>query len=210
VDREAWIPKGNKSKPPTPQKTTGLEKNAPTRLTVPNMETNPAVPATVAGVMTVAQHGFFPAKRLLPLPFYQSASTQQDAARLLLASDRIVRHSHTSNATPRKIPRCDSTPAPHGVSSASSRPPGPARAKNDTSNLLLWGICRVTRLWKEEKINPRRILLPHFIGGREAAAHHGGGGPATPMAELRGPPGRGVVRLMRLLNLRRTVGTPAR
>jgi len=143
------------------------------------------VPETVP-VMTLPNTVFFP-QALLPLHIFEAR--YREMLRDVLATDRIFAVAHLDT---KRLPNDDSIEPLHHIASV-----GIIRAcqkdDNDTSNLLLQGLCRVEvkKIIREE---PYRIIAVQPIT-TTAGTHH---------AELE------VLRLeiMRLLNLRRRLGTP--
>lgn len=144
------------------------------------------VPETVP-VMTLPNTVFFP-QALLPLHIFEPR--YQKMLRDVLASNRLFAVARLDNTRPDDP---DALEPLHHIASV-----GIIRAcqkgENDTSNLLLQGICRVEvkKIVREE---PYRIIAVQPIA-TTAGTHH---------AELE------LLRLevMRLLNLRRRLGTPA-
>ncbi len=144
------------------------------------------VPETVP-VMTLPNTVFFP-QALLPLHIFEPR--YQEMLRDVLASNRLFAVARLDNTTTDDPPSFEPL---HDIASV-----GIIRAcqkgDNDTSNLLLQGICRVEvkQIVREE---PYRIIAVQPIT-TTAGTHH---------AELE------LLRLevMRLLNLRRRLGTPA-
>ncbi|MBI2814550.1 MAG: LON peptidase substrate-binding domain-containing protein [Opitutae bacterium] len=144
------------------------------------------VPATVP-VMTLPDTVFFP-QALLPLHIFEPRYRQM--LRDVLASDRMFAVAHL-DTTSRKDPQLVEPPhhtATVGIIRACQK------GENDTSNLLLQGICRVTvkKIIREE---PYRIIAVQPLA-TSAGTHQ---------AELE------FLRLevMRLLNLRRRLGAAA-
>ena len=143
------------------------------------------VPETVP-VMTLPNTVFFP-QALLPLHIFEAR--YREMLRDVLATDRIFAVAHLDSDRPQGD---DSVEPLHQIASV-----GIIRAcqkdDNDTSNLLLQGLCRVQvkKIIREE---PYRIIAIQPIT-TIAGTHH---------AELE------VLRLevMRLLNLRRRLGSP--
>ena len=141
------------------------------------------VPETVP-VMTLPDTVFFP-QALLPLHIFEPRYRQM--LRDVLCSNRVfavARLDSTQPAETEPMPRIASV----GVIRACQK------AENDTSNLLLQGICRV-EVKAVVREAPYRIIAVQPIA-TTAGTHH---------AELE------VLRLevMRLLNVRRRLGTPA-
>jgi len=143
------------------------------------------VPETVP-VMTLPNTVFFP-QALLPLHIFEARYRQM--LRDVLAKDRIfaVAHLDTARARGSESPEPLHHMASVGIIRACQK------EDNDTSNLLLQGLCRVEvkKIIREE---PYRIIAVQPIA-TIAGTHH---------AELE------VLRLevMRLLNVRRRLGTP--
>ncbi len=144
------------------------------------------VPATVP-VMTLPNTVFFP-QALLPLHIFEPR--YQQMLRDVLASDRMFAVAHL-DATRQQDPKLVE-PLHHTASVGIIR--ACQKGENDTSNLLLQGICRVT-VKKIVREDPYRIIAVKPLT-TTAGTHH---------AELE------VLRLevMRLLNVRRRLGTPA-
>ena len=144
------------------------------------------VPATVP-VMTLPDTVFFP-QALLPLHIFEPRYRQM--LRDVLASDRMFAIAHLDTAD-RQDPKL--VEPPHHTATV-----GIIRAcqngEDGTSNLLLQGICRV-RVKKIIREEPYRVITVQPLT-TTAGTHH---------AELE------VLRLevMRLLHLRRRLGTPA-
>lgn len=143
------------------------------------------VPETVP-VMTLPNTVFFP-QALLPLHIFEPR--YQKMLRDVLATDRIFAVAHLDiNRS-----KADESDEPlHHIASV-----GIVRAcqkeENDTSNLLLQGLCRV-EIKKIIREDPYRVIAVQPIA-TVAGTHH---------AELE------ILRLevMKLLNLRRRLGTP--
>ena len=162
------------------------------------MVENPAVPTTVlvmetlhvpetVPVMTLPNTVLFP-QALLPLHIFEPR--YREMLRDVLASNRLFAVAHldlTRNENPELI-----EPLHHIASVGIIR--ACQKGDNDTSNLLLQGICRV-EVKKIIREDPYRIIAVQPVT-TTAGTHH---------AELE------ILRLevMRLLNLRRRLGTPA-
>jgi len=144
------------------------------------------VPETIP-VMTLPNTVFFP-QALLPLHIFEPR--YREMLRDVLASDRLFAVAHLDSARPENSELIE--PLHHVASIGIVR--ACQKGDNDTSNLLLQGICRVEvkEIIREE---PYRIIAVQPIT-TTAGTHH---------AELE------ILRLevMRLLNLRRRLGTPA-
>ena len=144
------------------------------------------VPETIP-VMTLPNTVFFP-QALLPLHIFEPR--YREMLRDVLASDRLFAVAHLDSARHENSELVE--PLHHVASIGIVR--ACQKGDNDTSNLLLQGICRVEvkEIIREE---PYRIIAVQPIT-TTAGTHH---------AELE------VLRLevMRLLNLRRRLGTPA-
>jgi ATP-dependent Lon protease len=144
------------------------------------------VPKTVP-VMTLPNTVFFP-QALLPLHIFEPR--YREMLRDVLASNRLfaVAHLDVSRSEGDELVEPLHAVASVGIVRACQK------GDNDTSNLLLQGICRVAvkAIIREE---PYRIIAVEPVS-TTAGTHH---------AELE------VLRLevMRLLNLRRRLGTPA-
>jgi len=144
------------------------------------------VPETVP-VMTLPNTVFFP-QALLPLHIFEPR--YREMLRDVLASNRLFAVAHLDTTKPDSASLVE---PPHRIASV-----GIVRAcqkgENDTSNLLLQGICRVEvkEIVREE---PYRVIAVQPITTTAGTNH----------AQLE------VLRLevMRLLNLRRRLGTPA-
>ena len=138
-------------------------------------------------VMTLPNTVFFP-QALLPLHIFEPR--YQQMLRDVLASDRLFAVAHLDVTRP---PTADQAEPLHAIASV-----GIIRAcqkgDNDTSSLLLQGICRVAvqEIVREE---PYRIIAVRAIATSAG----------TNQAELE------LLRLevMRLLNVRRRLGTPS-
>ncbi len=144
------------------------------------------VPETLP-VMTLPNTVFFP-QALLPLHIFEPR--YREMLRDVLASNRLFAVAHldlTQNGNPDLI-----EPLHHIASVGIIR--ACQKGDNDTSNLLLQGICRV-EVKKIIREDPYRIIAVQPVT-TTAGTHH---------AELE------ILRLevMRLLNLRRRLGTPA-
>jgi Lon protease-like protein len=144
------------------------------------------VPATVP-VMTLPNTVLFP-QALLPLHIFEPR--YQRMLRDVLAGDRMFAVAQL-DASRQQDPNLVE-PLHHIASVGIIR--ACQKAEGDTSNLLLQGICRV-EVKKVIREEPYRLIAVHPVG-TTAGTHH---------AELE------VLRLevMRLLNLRRRLGTPA-
>ena len=144
------------------------------------------MPETIP-VMTLPNTVFFP-QALLPLHIFEPR--YREMLRDVLASDRLFAVAHLDSARPENSELIE--PLHHVASIGIVR--ACQKGDNDTSNLLLQGICRVEvkEIIREE---PYRIIAVQPIT-TTAGTHH---------AELE------ILRLevMRLLNLRRRLGTPA-
>lgn len=144
------------------------------------------VPATVP-VMTLPNTVFFP-QALLPLHIFEPR--YQQMLRDVLAGDRMFAVAHL-DAGRQRDPKLNE-PLHHTASVGIIR--ACQKGENDTSNLLLQGICRVEvkKIIREE---PYRLINVQPLT-TTAGTHH---------AELE------ILRLevMRLLNVRRRLGTPA-
>ena len=144
------------------------------------------VPETVP-VMTLPDTVLFP-QALLPLHIFEPR--YQEMLRDVLANNRLFAIAHLDSA---QMHNPDLIEPLHHIASV-----GIVRAcqkgENDTSNLLLQGLCRVT-VKKIVREDPYRIIAVQPIA-TSAGTHH---------AELE------ILRLevMRLLHLRRRLGTPA-
>lgn len=143
------------------------------------------VPETVP-VMTLPDTVFFP-QALLPLHIFEPR--YQEMLRDVLASNRLFAVARLDNARPQNSKRPE--PLHHIASIGIIR--ACQKGDNDTSNLLLQGICRV-EVKEIVRERPYRIIAVQPIT-TIAGTHH---------AELE------VLRLevMRLLNIRRRLGTP--
>ncbi len=144
------------------------------------------VPETIP-VMTLPNTVFFP-QALLPLHIFEPR--YREMLRDVLASDRLFAVAHLDTAQRENSELIE--PLHHVASIGIVR--ACQKGDNDTSNLLLQGICRVEvkEIIREE---PYRIIAVQPIS-TTAGTHH---------AELE------ILRLevMRLLNVRRRLGTPA-
>lgn len=144
------------------------------------------VPAMIP-VMTLPDTVFFP-QALLPLHIFEPR--YQQMLRDVLASDRMFAVAHLDTTRP---PEPDLVEPLHRTAAV-----GIIRAcqkgGNGTSNLLIQGICRVTvkEIVREE---PYRVIAVQPLA-TTAGTHHAG------LEVLR-------LEVMRLLNLRRRLGTPA-
>ena len=144
------------------------------------------MPETVP-VMTLPDTVFFP-QALLPLHIFEPRYRQM--LRDVLASDRLFAIAHL-DASRQKNPKLVE-PLHHVASVGIIR--ACQKGENDTSNLLLQGICRVeVKAIVQEQ--PYRIIAVQPIT-TSAGLHH------AELEVLRG-------EVMRLLNLRRRLGTPA-
>lgn len=144
------------------------------------------VPATVP-VMTLSDTVFFP-QALLPLHIFEPRYRQM--LRDVLASDRMFAVAHLDSAgqqDPKLVEPLHHTAAV-GIIRACQN------GENGTSNLLLQGICRVAvkKIVREE---PYRLIAVQPLA-TTAGTHQAG------LEVLR-------LEVMRLLNLRRRLGTPA-
>ena len=144
------------------------------------------LPETVP-VMTLPHTVFFP-QALLPLHIFEPR--YREMLRDVLATDRIFAVAHLNPDNSRK----EETAEPfHRIASV-----GIIRAcqkdDNDTSNLLLQGLCRI-EAGKIIREKPYRIIAVQPIATKSG----------SPQAELE------ILRLdvMRLLNIRRRLGTPS-
>ncbi|MBL9216713.1 MAG: LON peptidase substrate-binding domain-containing protein [Opitutaceae bacterium] len=144
------------------------------------------VPPTVP-VMTLPNTVFFP-QALLPLHIFEPRYRQM--LRDVLASDRMfaVAQLDAARAQEPGLSEPLHTMASVGVVRACQK------GENDTSNLLLQGICRVevTQILREE---PYRVIAVQPIATTA-------GSNAAELEVLR-------LEVMRLLNVRRRLGTPA-
>ena len=144
------------------------------------------VPETVP-VMTLPNTVFFP-QALLPLHIFEPR--YQEMLRDALASNRLFAVAQRDDTTVGQLAMAE--PLHHVASVGIIR--ACQKGDNDTSNLLLQGICRVEvkSILRED---PYRVIAVQPIT-TTAGTHH---------AELE------LLRLevMRLLNLRRRLGTPA-
>ena len=144
------------------------------------------VPETVP-VMTLPNTVFFP-QALLPLHIFEPR--YQEMLRDALASNRLFAVAQRDDTTVGQLALAE--PLHHVASVGIIR--ACQKGDNDTSNLLLQGICRVEvkSILRED---PYRVIAVQPIT-TTAGTHH---------AELE------LLRLevMRLLNLRRRLGTPA-
>lgn len=144
------------------------------------------VPATVP-VMTLPDTVFFP-QALLPLHVFEPRYRQM--LRDVLASDRMfaIAQLDTADQQDPKLVEPPHHTATVGIIRACQN------GENGTSNLLLQGICRVTvkKIIREE---PYRLIAVQPLA-TTAGTHQAG------LEVLR-------LEVMRLLNLRRRLGTPA-
>lgn len=144
------------------------------------------VPAMVP-VMTLPDTVFFP-QALLPLHIFEPRYLQM--LRDVLAKDRMFAIAHLDTTAPHDPAQAEPLhlTATVGIIRACQK------GENDTSNLLLQGICRVAvkKIVREE---PYRVIAVQPLA-TTAGTHH------TELEVLR-------LEVMRLLNLRRRLGTPA-